>query len=126
MIDLCLSLNFRQTTIDKKDSASSERFCELVNGIVSTRQDGVSAVVALLRGILLNVLYHTEDAKYRKISADKVPRSVFLLIHVSQLMPKLDGVNGAIEFLEAVGFQRTSTHFLLPSTVSVSFCSCCT
>lgn len=41
----------------------------------------------------------------------------------TQLLLKFDGVNGAVEFLMAVGFQQTSTHFVLPDTVSVRFCN---
>lgn len=62
---------------------------------------------SLLRQILLNIVEHPEDAKYRKLASDEV---------------KLDGVTKAMEFLEAVGFQRSSTHLVLPGSVSVSFC----
>lgn len=83
----------------------------------------VATVVQLLGAILSNIIVNPTEAKFCKLALDKVLLCMCdFLTAVVQLSPKLSGVRGAIEFLEAVGFKATATHLCLEESAPVLCC----
>lgn len=84
----------------------------------------VGEVVALIRNILTNIIEHPAEPKFRKLSVGKVHHNSLcrFVDLVVQLIAKLDGVSGAVEFLQAAGFGRTQSneHLLLPDTAELA------
>lgn len=115
----------------KASSATTERDARLrsmakaIAAASAATQAHVPVVLGLLRRILSAIVNHPTEVKFRKLSIEKVCVFGAVLVHLPpvQLLPKFEGVRGAIQFLEVAGFKRTPsaspTHLALDDSVQI-------